>query len=78
MDSVQTAAVLGFHREVADVFCVMESEVSAGLHQLININHKMASRAFALHDRAGDTSDPERPVDSNLFSNVFSVTNNLR
>lgn len=74
MDSGQTAAVWGFPLEVADVFCVMDSKVSTGLYKLVNINHKLASRAFALHYRACGTSNPETLMYSNLFSNVFSVT----
>lgn len=75
---IQTAAVLGFHLEVADVFCVMESKVSTGLHKLIILNHKLASRAFALHYGACGTSNPETLMYSHLFSNVFSVTINMR
>lgn len=71
---LDSAAVLGFHLEVADVFCAMESKVSTGLHKLIIINHKLASRAFALHYRACGTSNPE----TLMYSNLFSVTINMR
>lgn len=50
----------------------MERKVSTSLHKLININHKLALRAFVLHYRACGTSNPETFMYSNLFSNVFS------